>query len=284
MGAPSIAGMKELMVPLDGSEASVRSVPVAGRLAGRLGLDVRLFSAGGNDSASWMQNVAERLLPGLEVAVDTAPAGNPVEAIVAAAGHDRVVCMATAGSLLPHKGHVGSVAEGVVRRIGRPVALVGPQMEPNPGDNTQRVVVPVDGSKLSEASLEVAGDLARALGVPAWVITNIDRKTEAAARASMEGDLIATESGYVGRLARSLGKRIGIEVEYEVLHGDDPARAIVDFAGDDGTIVMTTHGRSGLNRLFAGSVTTGVVAHSRRAVFVWRPEVAESATSPGTPS
>jgi nucleotide-binding universal stress UspA family protein len=60
-----------------------------------------------------------------------------------------------------------------------------------------------------------------------------------------------------------------------VLHGDDPARAIVDFAGDDGTIVMTTHGRSGLNRLFAGSVTTGVVAHSQRAVFVWRPEVAE---------
>jgi nucleotide-binding universal stress UspA family protein len=270
-----MAGMKEVMVPLDGSEASVRSVPVAGRLASRLGLDVRLFSAGGNDSASWMQNVAERLLPGLEVAVDTAPAGNPVEAIVAAAGHDRMACMATAGSLLPHKGHVGSVAEGVVRRIGRPVALVGPQMEPNPGDNTQRVVVPVDGSKLSEASLEVAGDLARALGVPAWVITNIDQKTEAAARASMEGDLIATESGYVGRLARSLGKRIGIEVEYEVLHGDDPARAIVDFAGDDGTIVMTTHGRSGLNRLFAGSVTTGVVAHSQRAVFVWRPEVAE---------
>lgn len=272
MSPTAIAEMTELIVPLEGPEASVRSVPVAGRLAGRLGLGVRLFSAGGHDAASWMQGVAERYLPDREVAIDIAPAANPVEAIVAAAGDHRLVCMATAATLLPHKGHVGSVAEGVVRTIGRPVALVGPQMEPQPGEHTQRVIVPVDGSDLSEAALDVAGDLARTLGVTAWVISNVDPGYEAAASAQLGGELVAAESGYVRRLAQDLGERFGIDVQFEVLHWDDPAQAIVDFTGSDGTIVMTTHGRSGLSRLFAGSVATGVVARSPRAVFVWRPE------------
>jgi len=274
VNAPSIADMTEIMVPLDGSEASVRSVPVAGRLASRLGLGLRLFSAGGHEAASWMQDVAERLLPDQEVAVDIAPAENPVDAIASAAGDSRLVCMSTAATLRPHRGHIGSVAEGVVRRIGRPVALVGPHMEPHPGEHTQRMIVPIDGSPLSEASLDVAGDLARALGVPVWIVTNISSKAEAAA-ASHTSDLAASESGHVWHLAKDLKTRYGVDAEYEVLHGKDPAKAIVDFTGDDGTIVMSTHGRSGLSRVFGGSVATAVVAYSPRVVFVWRPEGAE---------
>lgn len=272
MGAPSITEMKELIVPLDGGSASERSVPVAGRLANRLGLGLRLFSAGAHDEVSWMQDVADRLLPDREVTIDIVPADDPVHAIVTAAGDDRLVCMATAASLLPHAGHVGSVAEGVVRDIGRPVFLVGPQMQPHPGESTTRVIVPSDGSELSEASLDVAGDLARTLDVPVWVVTAIGHKAEAEARAELGGEFAAAESGHVWHLANELNKRFGVDAEYEVLHGDDPAEAIVDFTGDDGTIVMTTHGRSGLSRLFAGSVATGVVAHSPRAVMVWRPD------------
>ena len=57
-----------------------------------------------------------------------------------------------------------------------------------------------------------------------------------------------------------------------VLHGTDPVQAIVEFAADDGTVVMSTHGRTGLRRVFGGSVATGVVANSKRAVVVWRPQ------------
>jgi len=277
MAAPSIAEMNELIVPLDGSKASERSVPVAGRLAMRLGLGLRLFRAGGGDAASWMQGVAERHLPEWEVAIDVGPADDPVDAIVAAAGDNRLVCMSTAASLLPHGGHVGSVAEGVVQQIGCPVFLVGPHMEPQPGEHTERVIVPIDGSELSEASLDIAGDLARALDVPAWVVTVVGHKAEATARSGLQSDFAASESGHVWHLANDLKNRFGIDAEYEVLHRDDSARAIVDFAGHDGTIVMSTHGRSGLSRIFGGSVATGVVAHSPRAVMVWRPEVFTSA-------
>ena len=56
---------------------------------------------------------------------------------------------------------------------------------------------------------------------------------------------------------------------------DHPEDAIVDFVGDEGTCVMTTHGRSGLSRVVAGSVATGVVAKSKRAVVVYRPPAAQ---------
>ena len=35
--------------------------------------------------------------------------------------------------------------------------------------------------------------------------------------------------------------------------------------------VMSTHGRSGLRRVFAGSIAAEVVAHSQRPVAVLRP-------------
>ncbi len=269
MDRPSIAEMSELLVPLDGSEASKRSVPVAGRLADRLGVAVRLFTVGAHEDS--LRDVADRLLPGRAVKTEAVPGGDAVDAIVTAAGGDRVVCMATAASLFPHRGHVGSVAEGVVRGLGRPVFLVGPQMEPHPGEHTQRAIVPVDGSKLSEAALDIAGDLASALDIPVWVVSCVGRKMEAKARSSMGSEFVSAQSGYVLHLARDLARRYGITGEYEMLHDEDPAKAIVDFAGDDGTIVMSTHGRSGLSRVFGGSVATGVVAHSPRAVMVWRP-------------
>jgi nucleotide-binding universal stress UspA family protein len=264
--------VSELIVPLDGRDASVRAVPVAGRIASRLGLGVRLFAAStdeGSNKESWMQSVAEAHLAGTEVTFEVVGDGDPVAAIVTAAGESGMVCMATAASLLPHQGHIGSVAEGVTRDIGRPVILVGPEMETSPGEHTTRLVVPVDGSSLSEAILPVAADLAVALNVPAWVVTVVSPSLESSSH--MGVDAISIGVGYLRRLAGQIRDSHGIDAEYEVLHRDNPAEAIVDFTGDDGTVVMTTHGRSGLSRLFGGSVATGVVAHSKRAVIVWHP-------------
>ncbi len=268
--------VSELIVPLDGRDASVRAVPVAGRIAARLGLGVRLFAAAngnGSDMEEWLQSVADSHLSGKEVTTEVVAGGEPVTAIVNAAGEGGMVCMATAASLLPHQGHIGSVAEGVTREMKRPVILVGPEMEVSPGANTTRLVVPVDGSPLSEAILPVAADLAVALDVPAWVVTVVSPSIESSSH--MGVDAVTIGVGYLRRLAGQIRDSHNIDAEYEVLHRDDPAEAIVDFTGDDGTVVMTTHGRSGLSRLFGGSVATGVVADSKRAVIVWHPADAE---------
>lgn len=271
MSTPEVRDLRELVVPLDGRDASLRAIPVAARLSKRLGMSIRLCSVGA-DATDWLPAVADEHLAGHEVAVDVIPDGDPVDGIVKLAGERGIVCMATAASIGLHDGRIGSVAEGVVRLVGRPVVLAGPSMEGRDLSPTQRIVCPVDGSHTSEAALATAGSLAKRFDVPLWVVTVISPKAESAARAGLGGDPSMYEAGYVRSLARTQADKHGIDGEYDVLHGDDAAAAIVDFAGDDGTVVMSTHGRSGIRRVFGGSVAMGVVAHSQRAVVVWRPE------------
>jgi len=64
----------------------------------------------------------------------------------------------------------------------------------------------------------------------------------------------------------------GYTVSTEVRFGD-PARLIVEYAEEESVdlIAMTTHGRTGLQRLMAGSVATHVLGHVRVPVFLFRP-------------
>lgn len=265
-------GASEMLVPLDGREASLRSVPIAGRIAKRLGLSLRLFGVSDDPEKTeeWLRSQADRLLPGQEVSVGAA-SGEPAEVIVREAGPNTLVCMATAATLLPHQGHVGSVAEDVVRAAGRAVLLLGPHVDLDPGEPTDKIVVPVDGSDLSEHVLDSAAGLAKSLGVPLWIVSVVPPKVEEAAGKELGAIPYGAESGYVRGLAADLADRHGITTSFEVLHIKDPAKAILDFTGDGGAVFMSTHGRSGLSRLFAGSVAHGVVAGSTRPVVVCRP-------------
>ena len=278
MNTDTITDMTEMLVPLDGREPSLRSLPRAGRIATRLGLSLRLLSVADDVEATraWLAAKAAELLPETAVEVEVTSGADPAEAIRAAAGPSTLICMATAATLRPHQGHVGSVAELVVRSARQPVMLIGPKVDLDPGVPTGKVVVPVDGSILSEQALAIAGGLAAALDVPAWVVTVIPAKVEAAAGRELGGSPLGPESGYVRRLASDLGRDHGVPTSYEVLHIDDPADAILDFAGADGLVVMSTHGRSGLSRLFGGSVALGVVAGAARPVVVVRPDEAEA--------
>lgn len=277
MGANTFAGMTEMLVPLDGRDPSLRSLPRAARIAARLGLSLRLLTVSDDveRSRGWLAERAAEVIPGVTVELDVA-SGVPAEAIATTAGPTTLICMATAATLRPHEGHVGSVAEEVVRGAEAPVMMIGPKVDLDPGVPTGKVVVPVDGSALSEQALGVAGALASALDVPAWVVTVIPARAEAAAGRRLGSSLAGPESGYVRRVASDLGRDHGILTSYEVLHIEDPAEAILDFAGADGLVVMSTHGRSGLSRLFGGSVALGVVGGAARPVVVIRPSAEES--------
>ena len=98
-------------------------------------------------------------------------------------------------------------------------------------------------------------------------------ETGTASALPRDGDVM--ESGYVHGLARRLRQEHGIEVDWEVLHGD-PADAIVSYLHDGENILlaMTTHGRSGLSQVVAGSVTHEVVHEAPCPVAVWRPQAA----------
>ena len=264
-----------LIVPVDDLEDAGRSIDTAVELATRIQGGVRLLSvvdsqdAVGGRSAQ-LADVAARITD-LTTVVDVIPGSDVAGEIVAATGPRDVVCMTTAASMLPHKGHFGSIAEDVVRRIDRPVVLLGPKADPSVSKGLNRVIVPVDGSDRSEAAIKPAGALAGFLGLPLWIVTVVPVASQRAMAAQLGPEAAATESAYVRVLAREAAVESDLDTQFEVLHISDPADAILDFARGDGLVVMSTHGKSGLARIFAGSVTTSVVARSAHPVVVLRP-------------
>lgn len=70
----------------------------------------------------------------------------------------------------------------------------------------------------------------------------------------------------------------GIAVQTRVILSDDPARAILDIAREQRAdwIAMTTHGRSGVSRLLAGSVADAVIRAGVAPVLVVHPRHEET--------
>ena len=265
-----------IVVPLDGRDESVRAVPVAGRISRRLGSELHLVSVVSDpemvdDTRAWIEETAAGHLGNDEYTTAVAVGDDVVAAIGTSATIGRLVCMATAGSVRFHDGHWGSVAEGVARRLRRPMLMVGPNVDPIPGEHTQRVIAPLDGSTLAEASFRPAAELAGVLGVPLWLIAVVSPMAQASEAIRRSGAVVEPEEAYLRRVTERLTATGDLDVHVEILQSENIDRSIVDFAGEDGTVVISTHGRSGLERLFAGSVAAGVVAHSRRAVAVIRP-------------
>ena len=140
----------------------------------------------------------------------------------------------------------------------------------------QRVLVPLDGSRVAEAILpfieQIAGPLdMEVLLVRVVPLTSMD--VAAMAKEAQRGEPILKEldaQGYLEPLVASL-KAKGVRAGARVRIGD-PATEIVAAAKEINAdlIAMTTHGRSGLGRLLFGSVAEAVLRGSPIPVFLLR--------------
>ena len=133
---------------------------------------------------------------------------------------------------------------------------------PTPLDGTY--VVPVDGSARAKGVIPI---------VAAWAIEFSGTPCLVEVVDDGHGFDIAAESSYVAAQAFQLERRIGQRIDFEVLHGPTPAHPIVEFATahDASLIFMSTHGRTGFERLRMGSVAADVVRHSPIPVVLFRP-------------
>ena len=259
------------LVPLDGSKHSERAAGMAARLAAATAADIELLSIVGSveeipPRERYLEEVAAQAAGAPTTPVRYAVrSGLKIEREVEESiGADTTIVMTTGATLGPHAGHIGSVAERVVRASSRPALLIGPKAEASI-DDIERVVVCLDGSAAAERAVPVGCQLAGILGAQVWLVTVASPQQVAAANAY--GPII--ESGYLRVLAKHACP--SFDVEYEVLHRNDPAEGIADFLGANDLPVLATHGRSGLGRLAAGSVTTTVVRAALRPVAVVPP-------------
>jgi nucleotide-binding universal stress UspA family protein len=171
---PWMQRLARIVVPVDGSPAAERALPVATWLAGETGAPIHLLQvvahpSGAPGAIHALGDLARRCVaPTWEVGVDD----DPVSVIAAAVGTDApgVVCMATHGRDRS-AAVLGSVAHAVIDRATGPVMLVGPEARPTSADDAP-VVAAVDGAADDDVRVvQVAAAWAARLGRPLVVAT-----------------------------------------------------------------------------------------------------------------
>lgn len=136
----------------------------------------------------------------------------------------------------------------------------------------EKIVVPLDGSELSEVALPYAEELAGRLGSAISLIFVSD---------AVDGQYQHMRQFYLEKVADTIkheaaryipaGEKRTVNVTSTVLIGN-PAEEIVRYADKEGAglIVMATHGRSGLGRWALGSVADKVVRSASQPVALIR--------------
>jgi nucleotide-binding universal stress UspA family protein len=271
--------MHTFYVAMDETDESLRGLALGRNLSAQL--EARLAIVSVVADATRAEPRRQALQARLDDTREPALAGVPVEVVVNDSAKEALaglaeqagvgLCMGAHGRRPVPEMLIGSVTAGVVRRASRPILLCGPRYAPERHARVEVVMVCVDGSSLSEAMLPHAAALAQRFGARLQLLQVIDASALAAAAGEGgHGDVM--ESGYVHGLARRLEGEHGLEVDWEVLHGD-PADAIVSYLADsrDVMLAMTTHGRSGLSQVVAGSVSHEVLHEACCPVAVLRP-------------
>jgi nucleotide-binding universal stress UspA family protein len=146
----------------------------------------------------------------------------------------------------------------------------------------KHILVPTDGSKLSEKAIKIAARFAAASGARITAIYVVPEGVPTL----FSGEKLYG-SGVLGRQYRELVKSEAnkalavVEIEAEIAGvpyasvravAESPWRAILRAARSRhcDLIVMASHGRSGVKALALGSQTTRVLAHSKIPVLVCR--------------
>lgn len=297
--------IRSILVPLDGSSFSEQALPLAMKVARASGARLHLVQVheppvlpvnpeGASMAfAEWesairqaeeenLRAVANRCMEaGVAVAraeLLEAPVANALSTYAHEVGVDLVV-MTTHGRGGISRAWVGSVADAVARRCSAPVLLIRPPLE-RTGADLGHILIPLDGSELSEQVIEAAVALgvltgARytllrvALPVPSLPIrvelpADEQRALEERQRAEILQEL--------DRAAEPLRVR-GYRVDTMVVHDESPALAILECAGQVGAdlIALATRGRGGWSRIALGSVADKVMRGAVVPVLLYRP-------------
>jgi nucleotide-binding universal stress UspA family protein len=290
-----------ILVPVDGSKFSEAALPPALRMARRMGARVEIvtvhepiptldYEVWEDQSREWSQHYLDDLIAstqqedGVSITsrVLTGSVAESIEAEVESTGCDLVV-MASHGRGAFSRVWLGSTSDKFIRCSTVPVLLVKPTEDgADHADHPFRhLLVPMDGTELSEKVLECAMDLGDVDGVKYTLVRVFPYPAEFASAYlphAVQLNAAVFEAGkeeaeaYIQGRAEEL-REAGHEVEARLLVDASPAAGILRAAEEVGAdlLAMATHGRGGLDRLMLGSVTDKVLRGSHVPILVFRP-------------
>ncbi len=202
----------------------------------------------------------------------------PVAGIVGAAdeAHDALIVLGTHGRSGLPRTFLGSTTEVVLRSTSTPVLAVHAGMKP-PDRLFSTLLIAVDDSDPADAAVRLASAIARATGGKAVLCSAIDIE-DVLEKAGTYGydptpfldGMRDSAKDVIGRAITHGGFAAGT-AEPAIIEAE-PAKGIIaeaEWRGAD-CIVIGSHGRRGLGRLFLGSVAENVLRHSPIPVLVVR--------------
>jgi nucleotide-binding universal stress UspA family protein len=305
--------LRSLLVPLDGSDLSERSLPLAAQVARATGAQLHLahvhvpyepddlisntsFQWEGVDLAEYDAHHLERekeYLARLEaeiggdgMAVDWRVLAGPAIAEDLATYADEVhtdmIFIASHGRSGVKRAWWGSVADELIRRTTLPLLVLHPQGRKKALTDVlavRHILVPLDGSNASASVLGPASDLARATGARLTLLTVVSTPNSMGRRMVSpkppETEPEVEEAwAYLEELASGL-RDSGLDVSVHATHDKAPASAIKEVARrlDADLIAMATHGYGGLKRSLLGSVADKLSKSSSLPLLVVRPSL-----------
>lgn len=278
--------IKRLLVSVDDSESSRHALKAALDLAGTHGAsltavavmppyqgDLRLV--GVSDIASVLRQPCEQALDNAKkeaalrglLLTTACEEGEPGEVIADLADSMRadLVVMgrrntSTMGRLL-----LGSVTARTIGFSHTDVLIV----PDGAAVNLRRLILATDGSRFSQQAAQKALTIGKELDSLVEVVSVMDVPNEYLALAPQAAlELAASTKGFIAEVL-GMAKAAGVAAKSKLLEGNAPEE-ILKFAeeGGSGTIVIASHGRTGLRRLLMGGVVEWIVAHSTLPVWI----------------
>jgi nucleotide-binding universal stress UspA family protein len=143
----------------------------------------------------------------------------------------------------------------------------------------KHILLPTDGSPLSEAAVEKGIDFAKSIHarvtglcvVPKEYPSYYEAEIPGSFREQAEAECKANAKVHLSALRKvAQGAEVACDVAMETT--DQPYEAIVNVAEQKGCdlIMMASHGRRGVGALLIGSETQKVLTHSKIPVLVYR--------------
>lgn len=304
--------VRSVLVPLDGSEFSERSLPLARRIARATGAEMHLAHVHVPYEPASMLSNTQFHYEGLDMgeydksrkkteqdylgrlADRMGEGGTPVHAeflegpsvanelaSYAERAHPDLTIITTHGHGTVRRIWLGSVADALIRHTHMPMVVIHPDRPggvPREADTLEHILIPLDGSMLAESIVLPVSQIAMATKARITLLTVISDR--AAIGRSMspwlphDVEFAFTEAEtYLEELARDL-RAMGLETDWKVEIGEAPAHTIARVGRASGAdlVAMATHGYGGVKRAIMGSVADEVLRETPLPLFIMRPK------------
>ncbi len=275
----------KIIVPLDGSNGAEITLPYAVEIAAAFKSEVILATVsetGTPDKSHLFEAYLKRVSADLERSgVKTKTfvlEGKPADEILKLGASEKtdLMIIAAHGATGGNPQMPGSIAGKILSGSGKPVLLVRTKREAGPGRLIKRILVPLDGSPMSERSLKLVEPAAAGLGAEVILFQAVEPVRYVPGFETMVPNVVLPSDD---EIKRSAGKYLtdfaapfkarGARLSTAVV-ADAPAEAIIDYSdsGNIDLIAMTTHGFSGIKRWVFGSTTQKVLQAGSKPILV----------------